>query len=362
VPLLLLCGFVLAVIATPGLFALIKALCPGGAKPKRVRITEESTGLWTLVRSVAPGRGPAVLHVDGGTSVEVRSRRLTIGLPLLMALSQPELKALLIKAFTQQGRSAQLAAAGARVLFRARETLSHAGNLGGLTRPDPVAQPPEEFQRAWRSYLTDYVPMALPLDLLPANPTDGFRQLLRGLGAESAGPYAAELLVAGEASLDHAFFALVTEEQRALPRAEWDTLVDLRMRYQVGRWATEIIGGLSLGEALDRLASGQLSTFAAPNAADLLASVRERLAVVVVAALADVGALRWEMRWPGPAEQVFATVERAHFVPCLDAAAAVEPEVLPLRARLVFAGGPGDYRPARSLSNRMQAEPVLRLG
>ncbi|QRP46505.1 hypothetical protein [Amycolatopsis sp. FDAARGOS 1241] len=360
----------LPLLVAPGLAVLVKALCSGDDRAPKVSLDASSAKVWALVRSVAADAGarePTSVHLDAGVAVRLLSRRrLVIGVPLLAAVNPDQLRALLRTAFQQDIRFGRVIAWGVRVLSRARDALAHARGLGAWTRPvvraftayyvrvaervwasrDPVdvQWEREVLEELWERFLRRYAALGLRAGYLPSRPMAGFRRLLDAelpLGDEPR----ASALLAAESTLDQAFSELLTDEQRAMPRADWDTLADLSQRHAVTRSALEVLGGLSLGDALDRLTSGDLASLAKPGAADVVASVRQRLSLVVTAALADARVVHWRMAWPGPPEMVVGDPGAEEITAALDAAAAVSPDVLPLRMVLVVAGVSPEYRP-----------------
>ncbi|WP_432848509.1 hypothetical protein ACQPXB_46970 [Amycolatopsis sp. CA-161197] len=359
-------------VVAPGLATLVAALCSRPEPTPAIRLTPASTRLWELVHSAADDVGveaPTSVRLDAGVAVRLVSRRrLVVGVPLLAAVNPEQLSALVRRALGQDVRFRPAIAWGARFLPRVRDTLAHTPRWiaparpavraftayylrvaeRALATPDPadVRWEREVIEELWELFLVRYAALGLRAGFLPARPMAGFRQLLDAqlpLGDE---PRASALLARDE-TLDHAFAQLLSEEQRAMPRADWDTLADLSQRHEVTSSALEVLGGLTLGAALDRLAAGELAFLAEPGASDVVASVRHRLALVVTAALADVGVVRWRMAWPGPPELVMDDPGAEAITSALDEAAALKPQVLPLRTLLVVSGVSPDFRPVR---------------
>ncbi|MEU4671253.1 hypothetical protein AB0F91_25540 [Amycolatopsis sp. NPDC023774] len=363
-------------VVAPGLATLVTAVCSRADPTPTIRLTPASTRLWELVHAAADDVGveaPTSVRLDAGVAVRLASRRrLVIGVPLLEAANPAQLSALVRRALGEDVRLRPAIAWGVRFLSRTRDTLAHAPRWNAPARPAvraftgyylrcaerALAAPDaaevrwerEVIGELWELFLVRYAALGLRAGLLPARPMGGFRQLLDAelpLGDEPR----ASALLADDETLDHAFAQLLSEEQRAMPRADWDTLADLSQRHEVTRAALEVLGGLTLGAALDRLAAGELAFLAKPGAADVVASVRYRLALVVTAALADAGVVRWRMAWPGPPELVVADPGAEAITTALDEAAALPPEVLPLRLLLVVHGVSPDFRPVRQLSS-----------
>ncbi|MEV6896247.1 hypothetical protein [Amycolatopsis sp. NPDC051372] len=363
-------------VVAPGLATLVTALCSRAGPTPTIRLTPASTRLWELVHSAADDVGveaPTSVQLDAGVAVRLASRRrLVIGVPLLAAVNPGQLSVLVRRALSEDVRFRPAIAWGVRFLSRTRDTLARTPRWTAPARPAvraftayylrvaeqalttsdsaEVRWEREVIEELWELFLVRYAALGLRAGFLPARPMAGFRRLLDAelpLGDEAR---ASALLAEGE-TLDHAFAQLLSEEQRAMPRADWDTLADLSQRHEVTRSALEVLGGLTLGAALDRLAAGELAFLAKPGATDVVASVRYRLALVVTAALADVGVVRWRMAWPGPPELVVDDPGAEAITTALDEAAALTPEVLPLRMLLVVSGVPPDFRPVRQLSS-----------
>ncbi|MEV8608537.1 hypothetical protein AB0383_11495 [Amycolatopsis sp. NPDC051373] len=363
-------------VVAPGLATLVTALCSRAGPTPTIRLTPASTRLWELVHSAADDVGveaPTSVQLDAGVAVRLASRRrLVIGVPLLAAVNPGQLSVLVRRALSEDVRFRPAIAWGVRFLSRTRDTLARTPRWNAPARPAvraftayylrvaeqalttsdsaEVRWEREVIEELWELFLVRYAALGLRAGFLPARPMAGFRRLLDAelpLGDEAR---ASALLAEGE-TLDHAFAQLLSEEQRAMPRADWDTLADLSQRHEVTRSALEVLGGLTLGAALDRLAAGELAFLAKPGATDVVASVRYRLALVVTAALADVGVVRWRMAWPGPPELVVDDPGAEAITTALDEAAALTPEVLPLRMLLVVSGVPPDFRPVRQLSS-----------
>lgn len=358
-------------IVAPGLAVLVRALFTRAERTPKVPLGASSAKLWALVRCVAAATGarePDEVYLDAGVAVRLLSRRqLVIGVPLLAAVNPDQLRALLRAAFRRHIRFGRVIGWGERGLTRAVDTMAHARGLGVLFRAplrwfagyygrvaarvwaasrDPVVVQWERevLEELWERFLRRYAALGLRAGYLPSRPVAGFRRLLEAelpLGDEPR----ASALLASDSTLDEAFSELLSDEQRAMPRADWDTLADLSQRHAVTRSAREILGGRSLGDALDRLEAGDLAWLAKPGAADIVASVRERLSYVVTAALADARVVHWQMAWPGPPEMLVGDPGAEEITTALDAAAAVVPEVLPLRVVLVVAGVSPEYRP-----------------
>ncbi|MEV4599382.1 hypothetical protein AB0K15_18470 [Amycolatopsis sp. NPDC049253] len=369
-------GALALLVLAPGLATLVTALCSRADPTPTIRLTPASTGLWELVHSAADDVGvdaPASVRLDAGVAVRLASRRrLVIGVPLLAAVNPAQLSALVRRALGEDVRFRPAIAWGARFLSRTRDTLAHAPRWTAPARPAvrafteyylrvaerALAAPDaaevrwerEVIEELWELFLVRYAALGLRAGFLPAMPMAGFRQLLDAelpLGDEPR----ASALLADDETLDHAFAQLLSKEQRAMPRADWDTLADLSQRHEIACSALEVLGGLTLGAALDRLATGELAFLAESGATDVVASVRHRLALVVTAALADAGVVRWRMAWPGPPELLVDDPGAEAITTALDEAAAPTPEVLPLRMLLVVSGVSPDFRPVRQLSS-----------
>ncbi|HWD07210.1 MAG TPA: hypothetical protein VG674_32695 [Amycolatopsis sp.] len=373
----------LPLVVAPGVAVLVRALFTRAEHTPKVPLDASSAKLWALVRCVAAATGarePTEVYLDAGVAVRLMSRRrLVIGVPLLAAVNPEQLRALLRTAFRQQIRFGRVIGWGERGLRRAQETLSHAHGPGALFGPalrwftayycglaervwasrDPVdvQWEREVLEELWERFLRRYAALGLRAGYLPSRPVAGFRRLLEAelpLGGEPR----ASALLATESTLDEAFSELLSDEQRAMPRADWDTLADLSQRHAVTRAAREILGGLSLGDALDRLEAGDLASLAEPGAVDVVASVRERLSKVVTAALADARVVHWQMAWPGPPEMLVGDPGAEEITTALDAAAAVVPQVLPLRMVLVVAGVSPEYRPDATRRGHRLSRPI----
>ncbi|EMD22884.1 M48 family metallopeptidase [Amycolatopsis azurea] len=172
---------------------------------------------------------------------------------------------------------------------------------------------------------------------------------------------ATELLTGAEKMLDEALFAVFSDEAHTKRRTDWQSLVAIGRRYAAAEAAAEVLGERTLDMALDLLDAGRHEELADPASKPpagagsrarrefAAASVRGRLAVVVHAALTDVGAGRWSLSWSGPAPFVLDEPLEEQLAPALDEAAAAESDTAPLRALLTAAGVPAGYRPSLTL-------------
>ncbi|MFK0251179.1 M48 family metallopeptidase [Amycolatopsis azurea] len=172
---------------------------------------------------------------------------------------------------------------------------------------------------------------------------------------------AAELLTGAEKMLDEALFAVFSDEAHTKRRTDWQSLVAIGRRHAAAEAAAEVLGERTLDMALDLLDAGRHEELSDPASKPpagagsrarrefAAASVRGRLAVVVHAALTDVGAGRWSLSWSGPAPFVLDEPLEEQLAPALDEAAAAESDTAPLRALLTAAGVPAGYRPSLTL-------------
>jgi len=169
---------------------------------------------------------------------------------------------------------------------------------------------------------------------------------------------AADLLTGAETMLDQALFTVFSDEARAKRRTDWQSLVAIGRRHAAVEAAAEILGERTLDMALDLLDAGRHEELADPDAEPpagagararrefAAVSVRERLAIVVHAALTDVGAGRWSLSWSGPAPFTLDEPLAGLLAPALDKATAAASDTAPLRALLTAAGVPSGYRPS----------------
>ncbi|MFJ9781698.1 M48 family metalloprotease [Amycolatopsis sp. NPDC101161] len=161
---------------------------------------------------------------------------------------------------------------------------------------------------------------------------------------------ASEVLRDPVATLDAVLTDGLSPEAKAKGRLDWDALVNVGLRHTGARFAAGILAGRTLAEALDLIDAGRAAELADPESKPpasagprakrefLATSVRERLSVVVTPALAEAGVLRWKLSWSGPPELVFDEPYGTDLPTALDAAAAADPDTVPLRRLLTAAG------------------------
>ncbi|GAB3720099.1 M48 family metallopeptidase [Amycolatopsis oliviviridis] len=170
-----------------------------------------------------------------------------------------------------------------------------------------------------------------------------------------------ELLTGAEKMLDEALFTVFSDEAHTKRRTDWQSLVAIGRRHAAAEAAAEVLGERTLDMALDLLDAGRHEELADPDERPpagigsrarrefAAVSVRRRLAVVVHAALTDVGAGRWSLSWSGPAPFVLDEPLEDRLAPALDKATAAESDTAPLRALLTAAGVSAGYRPSPTL-------------
>ncbi|WIX81215.1 M48 family metallopeptidase [Amycolatopsis carbonis] len=172
---------------------------------------------------------------------------------------------------------------------------------------------------------------------------------------------ASEILCDAEKTLDAALLTGLIDETLTKERTDWDTLADLGARHSAREAALGVLGGRTLGDALEMIDAGDPGPLAAPGTtppagtapevrrALLGAAIRRRLSLVVTAALADAGVVRWRVSWSGPPELVVGGPGQEAVSAALDAACVADPDTAPLRALLKEADVPLDYRPSRNV-------------
>ncbi|MGW4488584.1 M48 family metallopeptidase [Amycolatopsis sp. NPDC004368] len=177
--------------------------------------------------------------------------------------------------------------------------------------------------------------------------------------AGGEGP-AYEILRDAEETLDAALLTGLIDEVGTKERTDWDTLADLGARYSALEAALGVLGGKTLGDALDMIDAGEAGPLARPGTAPpagaapevrraiIGAAIRPRLSRVITAALADAGVVRWRVSWSGPADLVVGGPGKEVVSAALDAACGADPDTTALRALLKEAEVPLDFRPSRS--------------
>ncbi|WP_326566856.1 M48 family metallopeptidase [Amycolatopsis rhabdoformis] len=169
-----------------------------------------------------------------------------------------------------------------------------------------------------------------------------------------------QILRDAEEFLDTALLTGLVDEVSTKERTDWDTLAGLGAHHTALGNALGVLGGRTLGDALDMIDTGEATPLAAPGftvpagaapevrRAMVGAAIRRRLSLVVTAALADAGVVRWRVSWSGPAEIVVDGPGNEAVSAALDAACTADPDTTPLRVLLKEAEVPLDYRPSRS--------------
>nr|WP_225957755.1 M48 family metallopeptidase [Amycolatopsis lexingtonensis] len=266
-----------------------------------------------------------------------------------------------------------------------------AARLAGTEAATSALREVDALDVAWKFYVDHYLLVGWHAGYLPDRPAAGFLALLadaeraeqidrlrRELPEEETSRYdthpatperiaalealpavpgspggdrpASDVLRDADATLDAALFADLNAEAAAKRRTDWDSLVDLGFRHAAAKVATAFLNGRTLEDALTRIDEGHASEFADPDSRPpatagprarrefVVASVRENLSTMVSAALAEAGVARWKLSWSGPADLVVDEPYGTELSAALDAAAAADPDTVPLRRLLTAAG------------------------
>ncbi|WP_370969316.1 M48 family metalloprotease [Amycolatopsis sp. cg9] len=266
-----------------------------------------------------------------------------------------------------------------------------AARIAGTEAATSALREVDALDVAWKFYVDHYLLVGWHAGYLPDRPAAGFRALLadaeraeqidrlrRELPEEETSRYdthpatpervaalealpavpgspggerpASDVLRDADATLDSALFADLNAEAAAKRRTDWDSLVDLGFRHAATKVATAFLKGRTLEDALTRIDEGHASEFADPECRPpatagprarrefVVASVRETLSTMVSAALAEAGVARWQLSWSGPADLVVDEPYGTELSAALDAAAAADPDTVPLRRLLTAAG------------------------
>jgi hypothetical protein len=389
-----------------------------GRVPELPVSPEEQPRLWALVRelSEAVGTRPPdeiflVPHAEVAVSEETRllglrvlGRRMSIGAPLLAALDEGRLHAVLVREIGRYAnndtRFSGPAERGRRSMERTLARLS-SGNLyqrsiaqvfglygtvylkvsTAVSRRQEIAagetaerllggtitasayREADAIHRAWDLFVRDYAEFGWRTRYLPEHLSDGFsafladetRQHELSMPRHTNGTRPArEILAGARATLDTAMETLLTGKSLAKGRLTWPELIERGTRVAAVDVAQALLSRASmavrtdavLGTLFDALDTGRLNTLDDDGDYDERGTVRAQLSTVAELALVDAGAARWALSWSGPAELVIDAPSTMELEAAIDSAAADVPNTAPLRALLVASGVPGDYRPS----------------